>query len=67
MDPSQLLELQGFADTLMVEAVKPYEWKPRSEWGDKRFPPIAYPSQEVMEKVEKRWKELEISLRKEEN
>jgi 4-hydroxy-3-polyprenylbenzoate decarboxylase len=61
MDPSQLPELQGFADTLMIEAVKPYEWKPRTEWGNKRFPPTAYPSQDVMDKVEKRWKELGIS------
>lgn len=61
MDPSQLPELQGFGDTLMIEAVKPYEWQPRPEWENKRFPPVAYPSKEIMENVEKRWNELSIS------
>lgn len=61
MDPSQISELQGFADTLIIEAVKPYEWQPRSEWGDQRFPPVACPSKETMEDVEKRWDELKIS------
>ena len=60
MDPSQLPEFQGFADTLIIEAVKPYEWEPRPEWGNERFPPTAYPSEEVMESVEKRWNELGI-------
>lgn len=60
MDPSQIPELQGFGDTLIIEAVKPYEWQPRPEWGNKRFPPTAYPSKEIMETVEKRWNELGI-------
>jgi len=67
MDPSQIPELQGFGDTLIIEAVKPYEWQPRPEWGNKRFPPTAFPSQEVMEHVEKRWKELGIFQKKEKN
>jgi UbiD family decarboxylase len=66
MDPSQLPELQGFSDTLMIEAVKPYEWQPRPEWGNERFPPLAYPSQEIMETVEKRWNEFKIPSRKKE-
>lgn len=66
MDPSQISELQGFGDTLIVEAVKPYEWHPRPEWGNRRFPPTAYPSKEVMESVEKRWNELGIFTGKEE-
>jgi 4-hydroxy-3-polyprenylbenzoate decarboxylase len=64
MDPSQLPELQGFTDTLILEAVKPYEWKPRPEWGNRRFPPIAYPSKEVMEAVEKKWSKLGIPSKK---
>lgn len=66
MDPSQISELQGFGDTLIVEAVTPYEWHPRPEWGNRRFPPTAYPSKEVMESVEKRWDELGILSGKEE-
>ena len=66
MDPSQLPEFQGLTDTLMVEAVKPYEWQPRPEWGNERFPPTAYPSKEVMEAVERRWNEFGISLGKDE-
>jgi UbiD family decarboxylase len=64
MDPSQVPELQGFVDTLMIEAVKPYEWKPRPEWGNERFPPTAYPSQEVMEAVERKWAQLRILPKK---
>jgi 4-hydroxy-3-polyprenylbenzoate decarboxylase len=65
MDPSQVPELQGFGDTLIIEAVKPYEWQPRPEWGNQRFPPVAYPSREVMEAVEKRWNNLGILSKKE--
>lgn len=61
MDPSQIPKLQGFADTLIIEAVKPYEWQPRAEWKNGRFPPVAYPSKETMEAVEKRWNEFGIS------
>jgi len=60
MDPSQQMNLRGFTDTLIVEAVKPYEWRPRPEWGGERFPPIAQPSREIMEAVDRRWKELGI-------
>jgi UbiD family decarboxylase len=67
MDPSQLPELQGFTDTLTIEAVKPYEWQPRPEWGNKRFPPTAYPSKETMEAVQRRWNEFGIPSRKEES
>lgn len=66
MDPSQLPELQGFTDTLMIEAVKPYEWQPRPEWDNERFPPTAYPSKEIMERVERRWAEFGIPSGKEE-
>lgn len=64
MDPSQVPELQGFGDTLIIEAVKPYEWQPRPEWGNKRFPAVAHPSQETMEAVEKRWDQLGIPSKK---
>jgi 4-hydroxy-3-polyprenylbenzoate decarboxylase len=65
MDPSQIPELQGFGDTLIVEAVKPYEWQPRPEWGNNRFPPVAHPSQETMKAVEKRWNSFGIPIKKE--
>ena len=63
MDPSQAPEQRGFTDTMIVEAVKPYEWKPRAEWGGERFPPVACPDRSVMESVEKRWAELGIPTR----
>ncbi len=65
MDPSQLPEFQGLTDTLLIEAVKPYEWKPRPEWENERFPPTASPFKEVMLAVEKRWKEFGISQKNE--
>ena len=61
MDPSCSPEMRGFTDTLLVEAVKPYEWQPRKEWGGERFPPVAYPSKEAMALVEKRWIEYGIT------
>lgn len=64
LDPSQIPEFQGFADTLIVEAVKPYEWQPRPEWRNQRFPPVAYPSHKIMEAVEKRWNQLGIPIKK---
>jgi UbiD family decarboxylase len=66
MDPSQIPELQGFADTLIIEVVKPYEWQPRAEWKNGRFPPLAYPSKGTMEAVERRWNELGIPAGKRE-
>jgi 4-hydroxy-3-polyprenylbenzoate decarboxylase len=65
LDPSQTPDLQGFSDTLIVEAVKPYEWQPRPEWRNQRFPPVAYPSQEIMEAIERRWTSFGISSKKE--
>ncbi len=53
VDPSQIPELQGFADTLIIEVVKPYEWQRRAEWKNGRFPPLAYPSKGTMEAVRK--------------
>lgn len=63
MDPSQVSEMRGFTDTLMVEAIRPYEWKPRAEWGGERYPPVACPDKEVMRAVEKRWTEFAIAPR----
>ena len=62
LDPSQAPDMRGFTDTLIIEAVKPYEWKPRPEWKNERFPPIAYPSEEVMKKVEENWRRYGIDL-----
>ncbi len=45
---------------MIIEALKPYEWKPRPEWGNARFPPTAVPAEEVMKSVEKRWDELRV-------
>ncbi len=61
MDPSQIPELQGFGDNMIVEAVKPYEWKSRAEWAGERFPPVASPDKELMKAVEKRWAEFKIN------
>jgi 4-hydroxy-3-polyprenylbenzoate decarboxylase len=61
MDPSCAPEMRGFTDTLLVEAVRPYEWQPKKEWGDARFPPVACPSPEAMAGVEKRWADYGIT------
>ena len=56
-------DLRDFTDTLIVEAVKPYEWQPR-EWNGQRYPPVAYPSDAVMKRVEENWPNYGISLPK---
>jgi 4-hydroxy-3-polyprenylbenzoate decarboxylase len=63
MDPSCPPEMRGFTDTLLIEAIRPYEWQPRKEWGGERFPPVAYPTREAMASVEKRWAEYGITGR----
>jgi 4-hydroxy-3-polyprenylbenzoate decarboxylase len=65
LDPSQSDEMRGFTDTIIIEAVKPYEWKPRKEWRNERFPPIAYPSETIMKKVEENWERYRIPLNRE--
>ena len=60
LDPSSSPGMHGFSDTLLIEAVKPYEWQPNPEWNNERFPLVAYPDREHMEKVEKRWEEYGI-------
>ena len=58
LDPSSPPHMRGFADTLLIEAVKPYEWQPHPEWDNQRFPLVSYPDREHMEKVEKRLNEI---------
>ena len=60
LDPSQTSDMRGFTDTMIIEAVKPYEWKPKPEWNNERFPPVAYPSEGVMKKVVENWSKYGI-------
>jgi UbiD family decarboxylase len=62
LDPSQSTDMRGFTDTLIIEAVKPYEWKPRSEWNNERFPPVAYPADDIMEMVTANWHKYGIKI-----
>lgn len=64
LDPSSPRDMRGFADTFLIEAVKPYEWLPNPDWNNERYPLVAYPAPETMELVEKRWKEYGISLKR---
>lgn len=42
---------------MLIDATIPFEWEPRPEWDGKRFPPSAYPPRDVMDLVERRWRE----------
>lgn len=63
LDPRVEPEHKGFMDRWLIKATRPYEWKPRSEWGtegkDKgiplKFPPLVRPSPDMMRRVNKRW------------
>lgn len=61
LDPSvhpDILERTGHIgiwDRVFVDATKPFDWKPREEWGGEKFPYHALAEEDMLEKVRKRW------------
>ena len=47
----------GNWDRVLIDATWPMEWEPREEWGGLRHPPSCLATEEILQKVRRRWKE----------
>ena len=47
-------------ERLLIDATKPFDNPKTDEWFGFKFPPLAYPDDQTMEKVRKRWKEYGV-------
>ncbi len=63
LDPSKPLEWGGITDRMVIDATWPmtHEFPPRKEWLGLSHPPTLKPSQELLERVRKRWKKYKIT------
>ena len=63
LDPSKPLDWGGVTDRMVIDATWPmtHEFPPRSEWSGLCHPPTIEPSQELLDRVRKRWKEFGIT------
>jgi UbiD family decarboxylase len=63
LDPSKPLEWGGVTDRMVIDATWPmtHEFPPRQEWSGLSHPPTLMPSQELIERVRRRWKEYKIT------
>jgi len=68
IDPRQEPESKGYWDRVLIDATRPFSWKPREIWGSEgvnkgvpqKFPPTTIPDAEQIRKVNARWQELGI-------
>lgn len=68
IDPRQEPEAKGYWDRVLIDATRPFSWKPREIWGSEgvnkgapqKFPPTTIPDAEQIRKVNARWHELGI-------
>ena len=68
IDPRAAPEEKGYWDRVLIDATRPFIWKPRDIWGSEgvnkgvpqKFPPTTIPDVEQIKQVNARWKELGI-------
>jgi 4-hydroxy-3-polyprenylbenzoate decarboxylase len=68
IDPRQEPEAKGYWDRVLIDATRPFSWKPREVWGSEGvnkgtplcYPPTSRPSQSVIAMVNKKWNEYGI-------
>jgi 4-hydroxy-3-polyprenylbenzoate decarboxylase len=68
IDPRAAPEEKGYWDRMLIDATKPFDWKPRDIWGSEgvnkgtpqKFPPTTVPEASQIRKVNARWHELGI-------
>jgi 3-polyprenyl-4-hydroxybenzoate decarboxylase len=68
IDPRQEPEQKGYWDRVLIDATKPFHWKPREIWGSdgvgkgapQKFPPTTRPSHRMVELVNHRWESYGI-------
>jgi len=69
IDPRQEPESKGFWDRMLIDATKPFHWKPREVWGSEgvnkgtplNYPPTTKPSPKIIQLVNERWGSYGIS------
>jgi 4-hydroxy-3-polyprenylbenzoate decarboxylase len=68
IDPSIPEEDRGWVDRVLMDATRPFHWKPNPQWGSEgvgkgvplKFPPVGRPSAELLEHVNEIWDGLGI-------
>jgi UbiD family decarboxylase len=68
IDPRQEPEQKGYWDRVLIDATKPFHWKPREIWGSdgvgkglpQKFPPTTRPSNRIVELVNQHWESYGI-------
>ena len=67
LDPSVPLTWRGFTSKVIVDCAWKMtpEFPPLEQWGGKRYPPLAVPSDDALRLVERRWKEYGIDFKPE--
>jgi len=68
IDPRQEPESKGYWDRVLVDATRPFNWKPREIWGSEgvnkgipqKFPPTTRPSPMMISLVNEKWEEYGI-------
>jgi len=63
IDPRQEPESKGYWDRVLIDATRPFNWKPREIWGSEgvnkgvpqKFPPTTRPSPTTISLVNKKW------------
>ncbi len=68
IDPRQEPEHKGYWDRVLIDATKPFHWKPREIWGSEgvgkgtpqRFPPTTRPSERMVRMINRRWADYGI-------
>jgi UbiD family decarboxylase len=69
IDPRASPEEKGYWDRVLIDATRPFSWKPRDIWGSEgvnkgepqKFPPTTIPDAAQMRLVNARWAELGIN------
>ncbi|MEW6665405.1 MAG: UbiD family decarboxylase [Thermodesulfobacteriota bacterium] len=69
IDPRQEPEAKGFWDRVLIDATRPFNWKPREIWGSEgvnkgvplSFPPTTRPSDKMIRAVNQKWGQYGIS------
>ena len=63
IDPRQEPEAKGYWDRVLIDATRPWSWKPREIWGSEgvgkgvpqNYPPTSRPAQETIDLVNEKW------------
>ena len=68
IDPRQEPEVKGYWDRVLIDATRPFNWKPRAIWGTEgvnkgeplNYPPTSRPAQSTIDIVNAKWEKYGI-------